>query len=85
MMSSMLSTTSAMSATSVVSTFASVGVAEVSVIGVICLILLLALSEILSASKFWNSRLATMLNAAILPMLVAFAGIVVFRVMAVLR
>jgi membrane-bound ClpP family serine protease len=74
-----------MSATSVVSTFASVGVAEVSVIGVICLILLLALSEILSASKFWNSRLATMLNAAILPMLVAFAGIVVFRVMAVLR
>jgi len=80
-----MSTTSTVSTTSVVSTFASVGIAEVSVIGVICLILLLAASEILSASAYWNRRLAAMLNMAILPMLVAFTGIVVFRIVEILK
>ncbi len=86
--SSTLSTTSTLSATSttssVVSMFATVGVSEISVIMVICLIALLSASEILSASSYWNKRLATMLNLAIIPMVVTFIGIVTFKVVAII-
>lgn len=82
--SSTLSTTSTLSATSttssVVSTFSAVGVSEISVVMVVCLIALLSASEILSASTYWNKRLSTMLNLAIVPMVVTFFGIVLCKV-----
>jgi len=69
-----------MSTTSVMSMFATVGVSDLSIISVICLIVLLSASEILSASKLWNKSLSTSLNLAIFPMVIAFVGIVVFKV-----
>jgi hypothetical protein len=56
------------------------GVSEISIITVVCLIALLSASEILSASKMWNKRLATMLNLAIIPMVLTFTMIVAFKV-----
>lgn len=79
-MMSTMSTTSAVSTTSVMSMFATVGVSDLSIISVICLIVLLSASEILSASKLWNKCLSTSLNLAIIPMVLAFVGIVVFKV-----
>jgi len=60
--------------------FATMGVSEVSVISVIYLIALLSASEILSASSFWNKRLATMLNLAIIPLVMTFFLIVGYKV-----
>jgi len=98
MLSSMLSTVSSamstMSATSALnvlsatssatSMFATLGVSDVSIISVVCLIGLLAASEILSASKLWNKRLSTMLNLAIIPMVMTFFLIVGYKVMEVI-
>jgi hypothetical protein len=64
--------------------FSTVGVSEVGVAAVICLIILLAASEILSASKLWNSRLALALNIAIMPLCAAFLAIVCYRVLEIL-
>jgi hypothetical protein len=64
--------------------FATIGVSEISVIMVVCLIALLSASEILSASTHWNKRLSTMLNLAIIPMVVTFVGIVLFKVTAII-
>lgn len=83
MLSTVSSTMSAASTTSVVSTFATMGVADISIVSVICLIALLSASEILSASTHWNKRLATMLNLAIVPMVLTFFLIVAFKVIEV--
>ena len=84
--SSTLSTTSTMSTTSsVVSMFSTLGVSEISIITVVCLIALLSASEILSASKMWNKRLATMLNMAIIPMVLTFFLIVGYKVLDVVN
>ncbi|MFY1112291.1 MAG: hypothetical protein AB3K77_11505 [Methanosarcinaceae archaeon] len=48
------------------------------------LILLLSLKEVLSASSQWSRDLNGSLNTAILPLLVSFFGIVVFKVLAIL-
>jgi hypothetical protein len=86
MLSSMMSTVSStMSTTSVLGMFATLGVSEISVITVICLIVLLSASEILSASKIWNGRLAETLNMAIIPMVITFFAIVAFKVMDVIK
>jgi hypothetical protein len=61
--------------------FATLGVSEISIITVVCLIALLSASEILSASQFWNKRLASMLNLAIIPMVLTFFMIVAYKVM----
>ncbi len=63
-----------------VTTFATIGVSEISVVSVICLIILLSASEILSASSQWNKRLSTMLNLAIVPMVLTFFLIVGYKV-----
>ena len=81
MLSTVSSTMSATSTTSVVSTFATVGVSEISVVSVICLIALLSASEILSASTHWNKRLSSMLNLAIVPMVLTFFLIVSYKVL----
>ena len=83
MLSSMLSTMSTTS--SVVSAVSTIGVSEVSVISVICLIALLSASEILSASKMWNKRLSTVLNLAIIPLVLTFFLIVGFKVIDVVN
>ena len=87
MMSSLVSTmaSSTLSTTSVISMFATVGVSQISIIAVVTLIAMLCASEILSASKHWNKHLATMLNLAIMPMVLTFACIVAFKVTEVLR
>ncbi|HNX40573.1 MAG TPA: hypothetical protein PKK11_08295 [Methanothrix sp.] len=74
---------SAASTTSVVSTFATLGVSEISIVTVICLIALLSASEILSASSRWNKRLSTLLNLAIVPMVLTFFLIVGYKVIEV--
>lgn len=87
MMSSLVSTmaSSTLSTTSVISMFATVGVSGISIIAVVSLIALLCASEILSASKHWNNRLSTMLNLAIMPMVLTFACIVIYKVAEVMR
>ena len=70
---------------SVVSMFSTLGVSEISIITVVCLIALLSASEILSASKMWNKRLATMLNMAIIPMVLTFFLIVGYKVLDVVN
>jgi hypothetical protein len=47
---------------------------------VIGLISLLSLKEVLSASEKWNSSLNSSLNLAILPLLLVFAGILLFKI-----
>ncbi len=86
MLSSVLST-SAMSATSMdtsmVSAFTVPGVSEMSVGAVLCLIALLCASEVLSSSG--RSKRATLsLNVASVPLVAAFAAIVVFKALEVL-
>jgi len=63
--------------------FSTVGVSEISVVSVVCLIGLLSASEILSASQLWNKHLSTMLNLAIIPMVLTFFLIVGYKVMEV--
>ncbi|NMB86600.1 MAG: hypothetical protein GYA29_10265 [Methanothrix sp.] len=65
--------------------FSVVGVSEISVVSVVCLIALLSASEILSASSLWNKRLSTMLNLAILPLVLTFFLIVGYKVVDVLN
>lgn len=85
MLSSMMSTVSStMSATSVMGMFATIGVSELSIITVVSLIALLSASEVLSASKYWNERLANTFNLAIMPMALTFFAIVAFKVIDVL-
>lgn len=69
---------------STITMFSSVGLAEVSVASVICLIVLLSASEILSASKLWNERLSLSFNLAILPLIVAFCAVVLYKVAEIL-
>jgi hypothetical protein len=89
-----MSTTSTLSATSALnvlsasssatSMFSTLGVSDVSIITVVSLIGLLAAFEILSASKLWNKRLSTMLNVAIIPMVITFIAIVGYNVVAII-
>jgi hypothetical protein len=54
------------------------------IVTVICLIVLLVASEILSASSYWNKRLSTMLNLAIMPMVITFFLIVIYKVIEII-
>ncbi|WP_292380553.1 hypothetical protein [Methanosarcina sp. UBA289] len=47
---------------------------------VIGLIGFLSLKEVLSASQNWNNSLNSSLNMVILPLLLVFAGIVLFKI-----
>ena len=47
---------------------------------VVGLISLLSLKEVLSASNYWNSRLSNSFNLPIVPLLLSFAAIVIFKV-----
>ncbi len=80
MLSSMMSST--MSST--ITMFSTVGLAEISVASVICLIVLLSASEILSASKLWNERTKLSFNLAIMPLIMAFCAVVLYKVTEIL-
>lgn len=83
--SSTLSTVSVVSITSSVANALTVSViSEISIIVVVCLIAILSASEILSATKYWNKRLSSILNLAIVPLVVTFLAIVGYKVLTVL-
>lgn len=73
-------TTSAVSAAGAISMVTGIGAPEYGVIAVIALIILLSAKEILSASESWNKRINSSLNMAIMPLLISFFAIVVFKV-----
>jgi hypothetical protein len=79
MLTSMISATHVASFT-VLSMITDIGLSEYGVFAVIALIFLLSAKEILSASKYWNKSVCTYLNMIILPLLVAFVGIIIIKV-----
>lgn len=50
---------------------------------VIGLISLLSLKEVFSASEKWNSSLNSSLNLAILPLLIVFVAIIIYKIVAI--
>ena len=84
MMSSTMSSTTSSMTSSTITMLSTVGLAEISVASVICLIVLLSASEILSASKLWNERLSLSFSLAILPLIVAFCAVVLYKVAEIL-
>lgn len=65
---------------SVISMITIPGLPQYGVSVVVGLIALLSLKEVLSASKYWNKYLNRSFNLAIIPLLLSFMGIVVFKV-----
>ncbi|WP_048129955.1 MULTISPECIES: hypothetical protein [unclassified Methanosarcina] len=51
---------------------------------VVGLIALLSLKEVLSASKYWNKLINSSFNVAIIPLLLSFTAIVIFKVSTIL-
>ena len=80
----MLSSTIVSSSAGIISATSTVSASQIGVLGVITLIILLSLKEILSASKSWNGNLASSLDMSIIPLLIAFFAIVIFKVMVIL-
>nr|WP_094226579.1 hypothetical protein [Methanolobus psychrotolerans] len=79
-------TTSTISSTAagIVSMTTQPGLPEYGVLAVVALILLLSAKEILSASEKWNKSLDCSLNMTILPLLVSFVAIVIFKISEIL-
>ncbi|WP_292485231.1 hypothetical protein [Methanohalobium sp.] len=85
MFTSLVSTSTTTSAGAAVnSMMTSIGLTEYGVIGVVALILLLSMKEILSASKKWNNKINTSLNMGILPLMVSFSAIVIYKVLEII-
>lgn len=88
MLTSIVSTTVSATTTSAVSSASAgaismvtgIGVPEYGVLAVVALIVLLSAKEILSASESWNKRINCSLNMSIMPLLVSFFAIVMFKV-----
>ena len=70
---------SMVSSTVVTSMMATVGISELSIIATTCLIALLAIYEISSATKLWNSRFRLALNMAIIPLFITFIALVIYK------
>ncbi|MCD4822845.1 MAG: hypothetical protein K8R11_12510 [Methanococcoides sp.] len=79
MLTSIISTTSAASSTAESMT-TGIGLPEYGVLAVVTLIFLLSAKEILSASNYWKKSVCASLDMSIFPLLVVFAGIVIFKV-----
>ncbi len=82
--STIVSSTIVSSSAGVISATSTIGAPQIGVLGVVALIILLSLKEVLSASKSWNKYLASSLDMSIVPLLIAFFSIVVFKVMEIL-
>lgn len=80
----MLSSTIVSSSAGIISATSTVGAPQFGILGVVGLIILLSSKEILSASKAWNRNLECSLDMSILPLLIAFFAIVVFKVMEII-
>ncbi|MBN2110221.1 MAG: hypothetical protein JW705_03925 [Methanosarcinaceae archaeon] len=59
---------------------ASSGLQEYDILVVIALILLLSIKEIMSASDRWNKSLECFFYIAIIPLLVSFVAIIIFKI-----
>ncbi len=81
----MLSSTIVSSSAGIISATSTISAPQLGVLGVVALIILLSLKEILSASKSWNKNLACSLDMSILPLLIAFFAIVLFKVTEILK
>lgn len=80
--SSAASSTAASSAASsaAVAMTTDIGLPDYGVLAVLALIFLLSAKEILSASKYWKKSVRASLDMSIFPLLLVFAGIVIFKV-----
>lgn len=56
-----------------------VGLPEYGVLAVITLIMLLSVKEVLSVSAKWSKSLECSLNMTIMPLVIAFMAIIVFK------
>jgi hypothetical protein len=65
---------------SAVSMITSPGLPQFGVAVVAGLLILLSLKEILSASEQWSKNLNASFNMTILPLIVVFVGIVIFKI-----
>ncbi|WP_204245370.1 hypothetical protein [Methanosarcina horonobensis] len=65
---------------SVISMITTPGLPQYGSAVIVGLISLLSLKEVLSASKHWNGRLSNSFNLPIVPLLLSFVAIVVFKV-----
>jgi hypothetical protein len=65
---------------SAVSMITSPGLPQFGAAVVVGLLILLSLKEILSASAQWNKNLNTSFNMTILPLIVVFVGIIIFKI-----
>jgi hypothetical protein len=81
----MLSSTIVSSSAGIVSSTLTIGAPQLGVLGVVALITMLSLKEILSATKSWNKYLACSLDMSILPLLIAFFAIVLFKSMEIIH
>ena len=60
------------------------GLPEFAFIAVIVLILLLSFRDVLSKSKFWGKALDSSLKMGIVPLLISFSAIVIFKIAEIL-
>ncbi len=72
------------SSAGIISATSTISAPQLGILGVVALITLLSLKEILSASKLWSGKLACSLDMSILPLLIAFFAIVVFKVVQII-
>ncbi len=85
MISAVVSVSSASSAVSSAISMTSVtGLAIGGVLATILLILLLSSKEILSASSYWNDEISNVFDTMILPLLLIFSSIVIFKISEIL-
>ncbi|MEM2925130.1 MAG: hypothetical protein QXJ68_05525 [Methanocellales archaeon] len=86
MLTTIVSTTTVTvsAATSIISMTSTVGLGFGGVLASAALILLLSIKEIASASEFYDRGMDYILNTSIFPLLIAFSGIVIFKVMEIL-
>ncbi len=68
------------SSAGIISATSTISAPQLGILGVVTLIVLLSLKEILSASVLWSKKLACSLDTSIVPLLIAFFAIVVFKV-----
>lgn len=65
---------------SAVSMITSPGLPQFGATVVVGLLILLSLKEILSASEQWSKNLNASFNMTILPLIVVFVGIIIFKI-----
>jgi hypothetical protein len=81
---SAVSTAATSTAAGAISMTTNVGIPEYGVLAVIGLIAFLSAKEILSACSKWNRSISSLLDISILPLLVSFAAIVVYKVVEII-